>query len=331
MKKVLLLFGGNSSEHLVSCRSAKSIITYIDKKKFDLTTVGITKDNEWFCFSDSLDYLENGDWTSSLNLIKIDNIVAFLKSFDVVFPIIHGNDGEDGKIQGFLDLFGIPYVGCNHKVSSIGMDKDFSKIFFDAIGIPQLPSVTVFSFKDSITEIEKCFSYPMIIKPCNGGSSIGIVKVNNKKELIKGLQEASTYDSKLLIEPFVKMRELECALLEKNGKLIISPIGEVVSANEFYDYSAKYENCGSKTFIAKDLSDATIKEIHQYCKKIFYEFGLRGLSRIDFFYDEENKKVYLNEINTLPGFTPISMYPSLMKAAHISYSKLITILLLEAS
>lgn len=329
MKKVLLLFGGNSSEHLVSCRSAKSIITYIDKKKFDLTCVGVSKENEWFIFDDDLDYLENGDWLNSENNYRVDNIVSFLRGFDVVFPIIHGSGGEDGKLQGFLELFDIPYVGCNSKVSSIGMDKDFSKIFFHALGIPQLPSITVHYPHVKVEDIEKRFDYPLIIKPCNGGSSIGIVKVSDRKQLVKGLKEASFYDSKLLIEPFIKFRELECAVLEKNKKLVISPIGEIIPANEFYDYNAKYENPGSWTLIA-DLPKDIIKEIHGYCEKIFREFGLRGLSRIDFFYDEINHKVYLNEINTLPGFTKISMYPMLMKEANISYSKLITILLLGA-
>ena len=198
MKKVLILFGGNSSEHYVSCKSAKSVIENINKKIFKYEVVGITHDNKWYKFNDDLSYLDYGDWMEA-NVLEIDNIINYLKKFDVVFPIIHGNFGEDGKLQGLLDSFDIKYVGCNTLSSSIGMDKAMSKLIFKSIDIPQVPYIIIEN-DHKIDEVINKLHFPMIVKPANGGSSIGISKVDNKKELIKAIKEAKKYDKKIVIE-----------------------------------------------------------------------------------------------------------------------------------
>lgn len=314
MKKILLLYGGNSYEYEVSCKSAKSIMENYDRKKFVIIPVLITKTNNWFVYDDKLNN----------SIYNVDNIIEFIKNFDIVFPIIHGFGGEDGKLQGMLDFFNIKYVGSKTLTSAIGMDKEISKILFSYLGIPVTPYLVV--KKDyNIKEIERFLSYPIIIKPCNGGSSIGVNKANNKNELKKGIIEALKYDKKVLLEKYIKGRELECAILETK-ELIISDIGEILSENEIYDYEAKYIK-KSHTNIPNDIPKNIKKQIQKYSKKVFEFLECKDLCRIDFFYDEENKKIYLNEINTLPGFTEISMYPKLITNKKISYKDLITYLL----
>lgn len=320
--KVLILFGGCSTEHEVSIKSAKSILENIDHKKFKTTAVGITKKNEWFIYEDKVNLLDK-NWNKR-KVQKIGNILNFIKQFDVVFPIIHGYGGEDGKLQGLLDLFNIKYVGAKTLASAVGMDKEFSKIIFSYLEIPQVPYITI-NKQYNINEIEKTITYPMIVKPANGGSSIGINKANNRKELVKAIKTAQKYDNKIIIEKFIKARELECAILE-DRELVISDIGEIKPCNEFYDYKAKYE-ANSETVNSADIPEHISNKIKMYAKKAFIGINAKGLSRIDFFYDEENNQIYLNEINTIPGFTTISMYPSLMTSGNLSYQELITILI----
>ena len=328
MKKILILFGGSSSEHNISCKSAKSVIENIDQNKFDYKMVGIDFNHNWYQFCDDLSYLENGKWKDA-NILKIDNIISYLKEFDVVFPVMHGIYGEDGTLQGLLEYFHIPFVGCGTLASAIGMDKAISKQFFESLQIPQVPYIVI----DHATKVQTILNhitFPVIVKPSNGGSSIGINKASNKKELVKAIQEAKKYDSKIIVEQFIVCRELECAVLEKDNNIICSRPGEIKSANEFYDYEAKYVNQNSYTAIPDDLDNSTISAIQKYAKKIFLNLGCKGLSRIDFFYEEKTKHIYINEINTLPGFTTISMYPKLIEHEHISYSELITILIENA-
>ena len=328
IKKVLIIFGGNSSEHYVSCKSAKSIIENIDKKLFKYQIAGIDFDNTWYKFSDDLSFLENGNWKEA-NVLKIDNIISYLKDFDVVFPITHGTSGEDGRLQGMLELFNIPFVGCKTLASSIGMDKGMSKVIFDSLNIEQVPYMVIaddYKINDIIEQIE----FPIIVKPANGGSSIGISKANDKKELIKAIKEAKKYDKKIIIEKFIKARELECAVLENKGNILCSNIGEIKSANEFYDYDAKYVNDSSYTMIPDDIPLDVVNKIKESAKKIFKGLNCNGYARIDFFYDEENNKIYINEINTIPGFTSISMYPKLIESIGINYTDLITTLINNA-
>lgn len=325
MKKVLILFGGNSFEYKVSCMSAKSILNNIDNTKYDVTPVAIDKNNKWYIYKGDIANIEK--WHNEY-IIEIENIVEFIKQFDIVFPVLHGANGEDGRLQGMLDLFNIKYVGCKTLPSAICMDKIFSKYIFNYLNIPQVPFTEVtndISINDIISEI----NFPMIVKPANGGSSIGISKVNNKKELKKAIKEAYKYDNKVLVEKYVIARELECAvLIDKNIK--VSNVGEIKAANEFYDYNAKYENNKSYTIIPADLPDSVVTQIQEYAKKAFIGTNASSLSRVDFFYDEINNEIYLNEINTMPGFTEISMYPQLFINEGYTYKELINILIENA-
>ena len=325
IKKVLILFGGNSSEHYISCKSCVSVLKNIDRKKYDIEVAGISKNNIWYKFSDDLFYLEDGSWKDS-NILEIDNIINYLRKFDVVFPVMHGTNAEDGRMQGFLDLFDIKYVGCKTLSSALLMDKAITKLILKSLDIPSVPFKVI---KDNyeICDLIENIKFPMIVKPSNGGSSIGISKVNNKKELIKAIKLAKKYDDKLLVEKFINARELEVAVLKDNKNIICSNPGEIKSANEFYDYDAQYDNKDSYTLIPNDLPEDILKKIKEYSLRLFKSLDCFGLSRIDFFYDEENNALYLNEANTMPGFTTISMYPKLIESIGIEYKDLISILI----
>lgn len=308
MKKILILFGGNSYEHDISCLSAKTIVNNIDRKKYNITPVYIAKDNTWYICNDNLEQKN-----------KINNILEYLKGFDKVFPILHGNPLENGNLQGMLNMFNIPYVGTDLLGSIIGYDKDLTKIICNHYNIPQVPYITITENKN-IKEIP--IDYPVIIKPAKCGSSIGINIANSEKELNKYVKESFKYDNKVIIEKFIKARELECAILE-DKKLKVSPVGEIRSVNTFYDYEAKYEKDSSLIIPAK-LSKELTKEIQELSKKIFQVLELKTLARIDFLYDYNNDILYFNEVNTMPGFTNISMYPMLFKETGISIKDLIT-------
>lgn len=319
MKKVLLIFGGNSKEHDISCKSILNIIDNIDKNKFICDYVGITKDNRWIKCSKQNIIKKN--WYKKK---EIKNIITFVKKYDVVFPIIHGTNGEDGRLQGLLELFNIKFVGCHTLSSAIGMDKEATKIYLNGLNIPQVPYI---KYNNNLDEIMK-LKFPLIVKPCNGGSSIGISKVNNKEELIKGINEALVYDKDIIVEKFIRSQELECSVME-GDKLIVSDIGEIKCNNEFYDYEDKYIN-NTKLIIPADISEKIRNKIKNYSFKIFKGIKGCGLCRIDFLYDLDNKKLYLNEINTMPGFTDISMYPMLIKNCGFSYQEIITNLINKA-
>lgn len=305
MKKVLLIYGGNSTEYEVSIKSAEAIKSNIDTSKYILDSVLITRENEWI--------FDNN---------KIDNIINFIKNYDVVFPIIHGENGEDGKLQGMLDLFNIKYVGSKCGASYICMDKVRTKEILNQYNIPQVPYQIYNKNKEIVLE------YPIIVKPSNGGSSIGISIANNKKELKNSIKKANQYDHKIILEKFLTNPiELECAVL-KNGNNMITEIGEIKHQNTFYDYDTKYNNDSICTNLNPNINDKEKELIKEYAKEIFNILELDNLARIDFLYDNGN--IYLNEINTLPGFTNISMYPQLIMNKGISYKKLITILIENA-
>lgn len=323
MKKVLIIFGTASTEHDVSCHSAEAVLREIDDKKYDVHSIYISKENEWYFFNDNLSQIDIKTWLKSHQQNKIENICETLKQYDVVFPVLHGLYGENGCLQGLLELLHIPYVGCNVQSSAICFDKVWTKELLKNYNIPVVPYYVIYDNSFSIKEIEQKLNYPMIIKPSRGGSSIGIQVAKNKKELIKAIQNAKKYDYKILIEKFIKARELECAVLEEKN-ISTSTIGEIFSANSFYDYEAKYENNQTYTVIDCDLSQDVKNKIKNYAKKAFQLLECSGLSRIDFFYNETNNQIYFNEINTLPGFTEISMYPKLIMATGISYQKLIS-------
>lgn len=299
MKKVLLIYGGVSSEHDVSCNSAKAIINNIDKTKYILDSVLISKNNEWR-FNDK----------------KIENIISFIKNYDVVFPIIHGVNGEDGKLQGMLDLFNIKYVGSKCGPSYLCIDKERTKQVLYYNSIPQVP----YQIYENMKNIY--IPFPIIVKPATGGSSIGISIASNKKELKNAIKIAKKYDNKVILEQFLdNPRELECAILE-DKTLITSNVGEVIHNSVFYDYEAKYNAKENNTILNSDIDKKIEKQIQYYAKKAFKVLELNGLARVDFLY--YNDKIYLNEINTLPGFTKSSMYPELMMNTGLSYKDLIT-------
>lgn len=321
MKKILILFGGNSYEHAISCKSAKTILENIDKSKFNVTSAGIYQ-NTWYIFDDNLNLLENNTWTNG-NIKEIDNIINFLKTFDKVFPIIHGNDGETGALSGLFNIFNISYVGSDILGHSISYDKEITKIICNHYNIPQTPYITIYKNKKR-KNID--IDFPVIIKPSSCGSSIGINIATNYKELNKYIKYAFKYDNKVIIEKFIKAREFECAILEKNNKLKISSVGEIKSQKNFYDYDSKYI-LDSNIIIPANVDKDIIEKIQEYSAKIFKILSLKNLSRIDFLYDYENNQIYFNEVNTYPGFTTISMYPQLFQNDGIYIKELITKLL----
>lgn len=315
--KVLILFGGNSFEHKISCKSVNFIIKNIDLKKFQYSLVGIDYENNWYEINETV---IDEDWKNR-NIKKVNNITSYLKEFDIVFPIIHGNTGEDGKLQSLFELFNIKYVGCDSYSSLICYDKLLTKLVLEKHNISQIPYF-VYNKELDLNKV----TYPTIIKPAKCGSSIGISVANNKKELIKAIKYALKFDDNIIIEKYIKNnRELECAILENNNKLIVSDIGEIVKKDMWYDYDLKYKT--KLDTIISDIDKNIKKEIQNISKKVFKILKCKDLSRIDFIYDIDNKKLYFNEINTMPGFTEISMYPKLIENNNITFKDLITYLL----
>lgn len=318
MKKVLLLFGGESKEHQVSCESANFIIQNIDKKKYDLSIVGITTSGTWYKINNN--FKIDKDWQNTLNE-KIDNIVEYLKSFDIVFNIIHGNTGEDGKLQSLFELFKIKYVGCDSYSSLICYDKLITKLFLEKYNIPQVPYL-IYNDKVDLKQIE----YPIIVKPNKSGSSIGINIANNYKEAKRAIGKALKVDSSVIIEKYIKnKRELECAIIENKNKLIISEIGEIINNAKWYDYISKYKS-NTEIKIA-NISEDLANQIKNLSKTIFKILKCKKLSRIDFILDLDDNTLYFNEINTIPGFTKFSMFPMLIEKLGINQSKLLDIML----
>ena len=308
MEKITVIYGGKSFEHDISIRSYKSFVENINKK-YQLSTIFVDKDGLWY---------ENNK--------LMNNIVDFLKEQDVIFPLIHGNIGEDGKLQGLFETFDIKYVGSNTISSALAMDKAFCKIILDKYNIKQVPYV-ILNKKTKIKEITSKLNYPVIVKPANGGSSIGISIANNARELVKALSNAFKYDKKVVVEKFVKARELEVGVIENNG-IICSSIGEIKSQG-FYDFDSKYIK-DTEVIVNADLKKETKLKIKEYAREIFKILECSGFARVDFLYDEINEELYFNEINTIPGFTDISMFPKLFINDGYSYSEIIDILIKNA-
>ncbi|MCD6436626.1 MAG: D-alanine--D-alanine ligase [Clostridiales bacterium] len=322
--KVGLIFGGQSEEHEVSIMTAKEIIKAIDKDKYEIYLFGIDKNGYWEIIDEIKENLKTLKFNREKEKISGKIIEKLQKNIDIVFPLLHGPFGEDGKIQGLFDMLDITFVGCGLVASAICMDKDYTKKLLQRIGVPVTKSITV--NRDNYIDfdkIEKELGYPMFVKPVNLGSSIGISKVKNIDGLKIGVNEAFIYDKKVIIEEGIDAKELECAVLgNKNPK--VSTVGEIIPSHEFYDYEAKYFDGGkSKIIIPAGITDIESEKIKEYAKKAYIELGCSGLSRIDFFIDKETRKIYLNEINTMPGFTPISMYPQLWKHDGIKYAELL--------
>lgn len=340
MKKLKLgvIFGGMSTENEVSCVSALSVIKNLNKEKYDIIPIYINKSGEWFTVN-NIEVNENLGRELE-DKVQINGIMEYLKTLDVVFPVLHGLYGEDGTIQGIFELLKLPYVGCGVLASSVGMDKVYTKIIFDKAGINQTKHITVKrcnekyiyiddNFNETVMELDALTSkiveklkFPIFIKPSNSGSSVGVSKVINKEQLEESIIEAEKFDNKILIEEGIVGKEVECAVLG-NQDVISSCIGEIRAADEFYSYDAKYNNQESKTLIPADISEEKSNEIRELAVKAFKAIDGRGLSRVDFFIESGTDKVYINEINTLPGFTSISMYPKLFEHSGIGYTELL--------
>ncbi len=339
--QVAILFGGKSGEHAVSCLSAASVLENIHAEKYTLVKIGISKTGEWFKTEASAEEIRSGRWedlpkqkailspdTRDHGFWILEDEKATLLPVDVIFPVMHGDFCEDGCVQGLCELSGIPYVGCGVCASAVGMDKDIAKAMFSAAGIPVAEGIVVEKGKeqDAMRRVGATLSYPIFVKPANAGSSLGACKVTKESELAAALEEAFRFDTKVLVEEYIDAREIECAVLG-NADAKASVLGEIVPEAEFYDYDAKYIDGTSKLLIPAPLSVEETNTIREYAVRAFQAIGGEGFSRVDFFMDKKSGKIVINEINTIPGFTEISMYPKLWQASGISYGDLIDTLI----
>jgi D-alanine-D-alanine ligase len=335
--RVGVLFGGRSGEHEVSLVSAASVIRGLDPDKYEPVPIGITKDGHWLVGEGAAkllpDILKSGrrvmltaDPTEAA-IVPLDR-GAGAQRFDVIFPVMHGTFGEDGTIQGMLELADIPFVGAGVLGSAIGMDKDVSKRLCEGAGIPVVPWVTVYRWRWEKepaavqAEIETKFPYPVFVKPATLGSSVGMTKVHNSAELAPALNLACEFGMKILVEQAVSAREIEVSVLGNHNPQASVP-GEIVPHREFYDYTAKYLEDGTQLLIPADLKPVQMKKIQELAVKAFRTLELLGMARIDFFLEKKGGKLFLNEVNTIPGFTSISMYPKLWEASGIGFRELI--------
>ncbi len=339
-RKVLVIFGGMSTEHEVSRMSVTSILCNIDKNRYDVGVTGIDKDGTWLEYMGEYDKILNKNWKEYTK--PINNLFEYISNFDIAFPVLHGLYGEDGTIQGLFELLKIPYVGCKVLSSSVSMDKAYTKILFDRANIPQLPYEylyvddnkniklidkefnELYDENDIITKVENKVGYPCFVKPSNSGSSVGIKKAESKEELLEAIKFASKYDKKILIEKGIDCREIESAILEENDEVKVSVLGEILAAGEFYTYESKYEDENSRLSIPAKVDKNVSDYIRDLAIKAFRAVDGKGLARVDFFIDKNTNKVYINEINTIPGFTNISMYPKLWENSGVSYTDLIS-------
>lgn len=339
MKKIVVLFGGQSVEHEISLISAQNIIQAIDKNKFQVIPVGITKTGQFLLFKQN-NYLINPTDAKKISLdgTKGEEVV-FLPGkpelfvletketikIDIVFPILHGNFGEDGTIQGLLKLSNVPFVGAGVLGSALGMDKVYTKKILQSNNIPVADYLTFRKEEKDQIDFEKItqkLALPFFIKPANSGSSVGINKVDSLEEFLSAVEEAFNYDRQIIIEKAIKGREIECSVLG-SGKPIVSLPGEVIPKNQFYSYEAKYlDDKGAEFRIPAKLPENIIKKIQDYSIRAYQALGIEGMARADGFL-EENGNYYVNELNTIPGFTSISMYPKLWQASGISYKDLV--------
>lgn len=343
MKKlrVAVIFGGRSGEHEVSLLSAASVIEAMNKDKYEVIPVGITKEGKWITSADAIEYLQKGTGKAVETALladptrkqlvtfnKNDNTALLGSEIDVIFPVLHGTFGEDGTIQGLFEMANIPYVGAGVLASSTGMDKAIMKALFKQKRIPQCKYKTFLrkeweSDPARITAlIKKDIGFPCFVKPANLGSSVGISKAPSIDDLKNSIDLAAKYDRKIIVEEFVNAREIEVAVLG-NDEPVASVPGEIVFNNDYYDYDAKYLDGKSQMRIPAEIPYDLANKIRRYAVEAFLAIDGSGLSRVDFFVTKDSNKIYINEINTLPGFTKFSMYPKMWEASGIAYDKLI--------
>jgi len=343
--KIAVLFGGQSSEHEISCISAVTVIQNIDRNRYDLLLIGITKEGRWV-LTESVEAIRNGRWkegttgavlspdASVHGVLLLEDGRVTVERVDVAFPVLHGRYGEDGTIQGILELAQIPYVGCGVLSSAVSMDKLYTKIIVDTLGVAQARYLPVqrkaLADMDSVVEsIEETFTYPVFVKPSNAGSSKGVSKASDREELKKALQTAADEDYKILVEEAIAGRELECAVLG-GSDVRTSGVGEILPAAEFYDYEAKYHNEDSKTVLSPSLPEGKAEELRLAAADIFRAVDGLGLARVDFFLEIGTNRIVFNEINTIPGFTSISMYPMLWEEQGLPKPQLVEALIQTA-
>lgn len=341
MIKLAVMFGGKSTEHKISVISGTSIISNLDKNKYEIFPIYIDLDGTFYKYTKKINDIVPLKLEEQITDIEpIENIFKYLENIDVVFPVLHGLYGEDGTIQGLLELIGKKYVGCKVLGSSLCMDKVYTKTILRSCNIEQAKSMYIKKLEDKYiyiddnfnreildgtnlsSKVEKYLKYPVFIKPSNSGSSVGVNKATNDLELIKYLEEAFKYDTKVLIEEAIIGREVECAVLG-NEEVITSHVGEILSAEDFYSFDSKYKNKESIVIIPASLEEGIEEKIRQLARHAYLACDCKSLSRVDFFVEKDTNRIILNEINTLPGFTEISMYPKLMEHLGYSYSKLL--------
>ncbi len=341
-RSICVLFGGISPEHEVSLRSAESVLNHLDPEKYHILPVGITRSGEWILYGGT-DYslLPSGQWLqcesnrpAAISPVRGQGLLTFegdcvvRQQIDVVFPVLHGENGEDGSVQGLLQLAGISYVGPHVASSATCMDKTLTKLVCDSAGIRQAAwkLVTAESLQSNpegvLDGLEAAFSYPVFVKPAGTGSSVGVSKAKNRESLEKALGNAAKFDRKVLVEEFINGHEVEVAVLG-NDSPAASICGEIDAGTEFYDYEAKYISDCAQLYIPARIDDATEEKVRDTAIRAYKALGCRGLSRVDFFVTYDKNEIVFNEINTLPGFTSISMYPKLFEASGIPYSQLL--------
>jgi D-alanine-D-alanine ligase len=336
-----IVFGGKSGEHEVSLNSAASVMAALDPDEYEIIPIGITKAGKIASLTEMKAMLPQHLFTRLLGNAKMTDELSLAKSLSlaktgsdadnkpqIIFPILHGPYGEDGTFQGLLEIAGLPYIGCGVLASSVAMDKDVTKRLLQQAGLPVTPSITVLSrdieknmeFIQSTAASE--FGYPMFSKPANLGSSVGVRKIRSSSEFAEALRDSAQYDRKVIVEKGIDAREIECAILGNNDPEA-SIVGEVISSGEFYDYEAKYESQESRLEIPANVDASKAEEIRALAIKAFKLIDGSGLARVDFFLEKNSGKVWINEINTLPGFTPISMYSKLWAASGVPFDELI--------
>ena len=343
---VCVLFGGISPEHAVSLRSAESVLMNMDAEKYNIFPVGITREGDWYLYGGK-DYslLPDDRWLecpenrkATISPIRGQGLLIFegdcvvRELIDVVFPVLHGENGEDGAMQGLLQMAGIPYVGPHVSASAVAMDKTLTKLVADNAGVSQADWLLVRNTEaqnhmdNVIARLEAKFTYPMFVKPAGTGSSVGVSKAADRSALQEALLVAAKYDTKILVEEFIHGREIEVAVMG-NDSPVASVCGEIDSGADFYDYDAKYVTDTSVAYIPARIPEDVEEFVREEAVKIYSAIGCQGLSRVDFFVTYEDNRVVFNEINTLPGFTSISMYPKLFAASGIPYNEIIDNLL----
>lgn len=340
MKELCVVFGGQSPEHDISRKSVTSVLNNLDKSKYNISVIGITKKGGWYLYKGDISKIEGGEWEEDTEnkykaiispdaedkaVLVFDGDTVSKIHPDVIFPVLHGEFGEDGTIQGLFELSGIPYVGMGVMASANGMDKTSSKIVFANAGIPQADWVVVNradSRGEKMDEIEKKLGYPCFVKPARTGSSVGVGKAHDRAELLRAIENAARFDRKILVEENIEGHEVECAVLG-NENAEAATVGEIMPTVEFYDFDAKYNDNSTRLQIPADLPEETIEKIREYALTAFKALDGNGLSRVDFFVKYSDGSIILNEINTLPGFTNISMYPKLWGAVGVKYGELL--------